>query len=105
MNELAMIFEKLDIDIMDVIDGARTKWNFNLYCPGAGVGGHCLPVRIRYYLVKKANEVGYHSKVIAAGRTINDYMPEHMFGLITDALNENEKPVNNSNIVILGLSL
>ena len=103
MNELAMIFEKLDIDIMDVIEGARTKWNFNVYCPGAGVGGHCLPVD-PYYLVKKANEVGYHSKVITAGRTINDYMPEHMFKLLTDALNENEKSVKNSNIVVLGLS-
>ena len=57
-----------------------------------------------YYLVKKAKEVGYHSKVIAAGRTINDYMPKHVFGLLTDALNENEKPVKNSKIVVLGLS-
>jgi len=94
MNELAMIFEKLDIDVMDVIDGASSKWNFNLYYPGAGVGGHCLPVDL-YYLVKKAKEVGYHSKVIAAGRTINDYMPKHMFELLIDALNENEKAVKN----------
>jgi nucleotide sugar dehydrogenase len=103
MNELAMIFEKLEIDVMDVIDGASSKWNFNVYYPGAGVGGHCLPVD-PYYLVKKAKEVGYHSKVIAAGRTINDYMPKHVFGLLTDALNENEKPVKNSKIVVLGLS-
>ena len=53
MNELAMIFEKLDIDVMDVIEGARSKWNFNVYYPGAGVGGHCLPVD-PYYLVKKS---------------------------------------------------
>jgi nucleotide sugar dehydrogenase len=103
MNELAMIFEKLDIDVMDVIDGASSKWNFNVYYPGAGVGGHCLPVD-PYYLVKKAKEVGFHSKVIAAGRTINDYMPKHVFGLLTDALNENEKSVKNSKIVVLGLS-
>ena len=103
MNELAMIFENLDIDVMDVIDGASTKWNFNVYFPGAGVGGHCLPVD-PYYLVKKAKEVGYHSKVIAAGRTINDHMPKHVFGLLTDALNENEKPVKNSKIAVLGLS-
>lgn len=56
---------------MEVIEGASTKWNFNAYYPGAGVGGHCLPVD-PYYLVNKAREVGYHSKVIAAGRTIND---------------------------------
>lgn len=103
MNELAMIFERLDIDIMDVIDGAKTKWNFNVYNPGCGVGGHCLPVD-PYYLVKKAKELGYHSKVIAAGRTINDNMPIHTLNLIQDALNEHEKSVRNSKIVILGFS-
>jgi nucleotide sugar dehydrogenase len=103
MNELAMIFEKLDIDIMEVIEGASTKWNFNAYYPGAGVGGHCLPVD-PYYLVNKAREVGYHSKVIAAGRTINDYMPTHVFNLISDVLNDNEKSIKNSKIVVLGLS-
>jgi nucleotide sugar dehydrogenase len=103
MNELAMIFEKIGIDVMEVIDGASTKWNFNAYYPGGGVGGHCLPVD-PYYLVKKAKELGYHSKVIAAGRTINDYMPKHVFGLLTDALNDNERPVKNSKVVVLGLS-
>ena len=103
MNELAMIFERLDIDIMDVIDGAKTKWNFNVYYPGCGVGGHCLPVD-PYYLVKKAKELGYHSKVIAAGRTINDNMPIHTLNLIQDALNEHEKSVKNSKIVVLGFS-
>jgi nucleotide sugar dehydrogenase len=103
MNELAMIFEKIGIDVMEVIDAASTKWNFNVYYPGGGVGGHCLPVD-PYYLVKKARELGYHSKVISAGRTINDYMPKHVFGLLTDALNDNEKSVKNSRIVVLGLS-
>jgi nucleotide sugar dehydrogenase len=103
MNELAMIFERLNIDIMDVIDGAETKWNFNVYYPGCGVGGHCLPVD-PYYLVKKAKELGYHSKVIAAGRTINDNMPIHTLNLIQDALNEHEMSLKNSKIVILGFS-
>lgn len=103
VNELAMIFERLDIDVMDVIDGASTKWNFNVYYPGAGVGGHCLPVD-PYYLVKKAKELGYHSKVIAAGRSINDNMPLHMLNLVQDALNEQEKSLKNSNIVVLGFS-
>lgn len=103
MNELAMIFEKIGIDVMEVIGGASTKWNFNTYYPGGGVGGHCLPVD-PYYLVKKAKELGYHSKVIAAGRTINDYMPKHVFDLLTDALNENERSVKNSKVVVLGLS-
>ena len=103
VNELAMIFERLDIDVMDVIDGASSKWNFNVYYPGAGVGGHCLPVD-PYYLVKKAKELGYHSKVIAAGRSINDNMPLHMLTLVQDALNELEKSLKNSNIVVLGFS-
>ncbi|ADZ09116.1 nucleotide sugar dehydrogenase [Methanobacterium lacus] len=103
MNELAMIFERLDIDVMDVIEGASTKWNFNVYYPGAGVGGHCLPVD-PYYLVKKAKELGYHSKVIAAGRSINDNMPLHVMNLVQDALNEQEKSIKNSKIVVLGFS-
>jgi len=68
----------MDIDVMDVIEAAATKWNFNVYYPGAGVGGHCLPVD-PYYLVTKAEELGYHSKVITAGRAVNDYMPLHVF--------------------------
>ena len=103
MNELALIFERLHIDIMDVIAAASTKWNFNVYYPGAGVGGHCLPVD-PYYLVHKAEELGYHSQVITAGRAINDYMPHHVFQLVADALNEQERAVNGSKIAVLGLS-
>ena len=103
MNELALIFERLHIDIMDVIKAAATKWNFNVYYPGAGVGGHCLPVD-PYYLVQKAAELGYHSKIITAGRAINDSMPMHILDLTVDALNERERPVNHSKIAILGFS-
>lgn len=103
MNELALIFGRMNIDIMDVIEAASTKWNFNVFHPGAGVGGHCLPVD-PYYLVKKAEELGYHSKVITAGRAINDYMPLHVFELLVDALNECERAVNNSKIVVFGFS-
>ena len=103
MNELALIFERLQIDIEDVIKAASTKWNFNVYYPGAGVGGHCLPID-PYYLVHKAAELGYHSQVITAGRAVNDYMPLHVFQLIADALNEKRRPVNQSKIVVLGLS-
>jgi nucleotide sugar dehydrogenase len=103
MNELALIFSRMNIDILDVIEAASTKWNFNVYYPGAGVGGHCLPVD-PYYLVKKAEELGYHSKVITAGRAINDYMPVHVFELLVDALNECERAVKNSKIVVLGFS-
>jgi len=103
MNELAMIFERMGIDIMDVIEAARTKWNFNVYLPGAGVGGHCLPVD-PYYLVKKAEELGYHARIITAGRSINDYMPHHVFGMLVEALNQNMRALKNSHIIILGLS-
>lgn len=103
MNELALIFERLQIDVMDVIKAASTKWNFNLYYPGAGVGGHCLPVN-PYYLMKKAEEVGYSPKVITAGKDINEYMPKHIFELLLEQLNELEKSVKNSKIVVLGYS-
>ena len=98
-----MIFGRMNIDIMDVIQAAATKWNFNVYYPGAGVGGHCLPVD-PYYLVKKAEELGYHSKVITAGRAVNDYMPLHVFELLVDALNECERAVKGSKVVVLGFS-
>jgi nucleotide sugar dehydrogenase len=103
MNELALIFERLHIDIMDVIQAASTKWNFNVYYPGAGVGGHCLPVD-PYYLVHKAEELGYHSQVITAGRAINDSMPLHVVQLLVDALNERERAVKGSKIAVLGFS-
>jgi UDP-N-acetyl-D-glucosamine/UDP-N-acetyl-D-galactosamine dehydrogenase len=98
MNELALIFERMQIDIMDVIKAASTKWNF-----GAGVGGHCLPVD-PYYLVQEAEERGYHPQVITAGRAINDYMPLHVVQLIVDALNEHERALNNAKIAVLGFS-
>ena len=93
----------MNIDIMDVIEAAGTKWNFNVYYPGAGVGGHCLPVD-PYYLVKKAEELGYYSKVITAGRAVNDSMPLHVFELLVDALNECERAVKGSKVVVLGFS-
>ena len=103
MNELALIFERMGIDVLEVIKAASTKWNFNVYYPGAGVGGHCLPVD-PYYLVSKAREFGYHSKVITAGREINDYMPYHIFELLRDALNDMERSVKNSKVAVLGFS-
>jgi nucleotide sugar dehydrogenase len=103
MNELALIFERMGIDAMAVIRAAATKWNFNVYYPGAGVGGHCLPVD-PYYLVNKAEELGYHPRVITAGRSVNDGMPLHVFDLLVEGLNAREKPLKNSKIVVLGFS-
>ena len=103
MNELALIFERLGVDVYEVIEAAGTKWNFIKFYPGAGVGGHCLPVD-PYYLTFKAQQLGFHPKVILAGRSVNDYMPKHMVELIVRGLNKLKKPVNGSKIVILGLS-
>jgi nucleotide sugar dehydrogenase len=102
-NEFAMIFQKMDIDVISVIEAASTKWNFTKYYPGPGVGGHCLPVD-PYYLTHKAMELGYHPQLILAGRSINDNMPYYVIDLIIDGLNELAKSINGSKITILGVS-
>ncbi|UCG68642.1 MAG: nucleotide sugar dehydrogenase [Thermoplasmata archaeon] len=102
-NELAMIFQRMDIDVISVIEAASTKWNFIKYYPGPGVGGHCLPVD-PYYLTHKAMELGYHPRLILAGRGINDYMPLHVVNLVVNGLNEVGKSVKGSKISILGIS-
>ena len=101
MNELALICERMDLDIQEVLDAAFTKWNFGRYFPGPGVGGHCLP-HDPYYLVNKAIETGYKARIIIAGRELNDSMPLHMFDLLVSGLNEQSKPINGSNIAVFG---
>jgi len=103
MNEVALICERMGIDVMGVIDAAATKWNFNVYYPGAGVGGHCLP-KDPWYLVKAAERLGYHAQVVTAGRRVNDSMPHHVFELLVRALNDSGRSMKGSRIVILGLS-
>ncbi|HDL15491.1 MAG TPA: nucleotide sugar dehydrogenase [Euryarchaeota archaeon] len=103
MNELALIFDKLNVDVFEVIEAAATKWNFVKYYPGAGVGGHCLPVD-PYYLTFKAQQLGYHPKVILAGRSVNDSMPSHVVNLVVRGLNNIGNPVKGSKIVVLGIS-
>ncbi len=103
VNELALIFEKLGLDVMDVIKAASTKWNFIPYYPGPGVGGHCLPVD-PYYLTKKAQEKKYEPKIILAGRSMNDYMPYKVVELIKEGLKEIGKTVNGSKVLVLGAS-
>src|SRR5690606_35140230 len=76
INELAVIFEKLGIDTLEVLQAAGTKWNFLPFRPGL-VGGHCIGVD-PYYLTHKAQAVGYHPEVILSGRRINDSMGEHV---------------------------
>jgi len=102
MNELSLIFEKLGLDTKAVLDAACTKWNFQRYSPGL-VGGHCIPVD-PYYLVYKARELGYNSQVILAGRSINNYMAKHVAELTIKALNNTNKVINGSKILIMGLT-
>jgi len=102
MNEVALICEKLGLDVMNVIKAASTKWNFHVYLPG-GVGGHCLP-KDPWYLVKAAEKEHYLAEVITAGRRINDGVPLHLFDLLVEKLNYAGKPVKGSKIVVLGLS-
>lgn len=73
VNELAIIFDKMDIDVNEVLEAAETKWNFLKFKPGL-VGGHCISID-PYYMIYKAEEFGYNPKVIGAGREVNDYMP------------------------------
>jgi len=102
MNELSLIFERMGLSTRQVLEAARTKWNFQPYAPGL-VGGHCIPVD-PYYLVHKAKELGYHSQVILAGRAINDHMPRHVATLALKALNEAGKVPRQSRLLIMGLT-
>ena len=102
MNELSLIFERMGLDTRAVLDAAGTKWNFHPYRPGL-VGGHCIPVD-PYYLVMKAEEIGYHPQVILACRAINDSMPKHVADLTIKGLNEVGKVIRGSKVLIMGLT-
>ncbi|MCK9631818.1 MAG: nucleotide sugar dehydrogenase [Methanoregula sp.] len=102
MNELALIFGRMGLDTQAVLDAAGTKWNFHPYRPGL-VGGHCIPVD-PYYLVMKAEEIGYHPQVILAGRAINDSMPKHVADMAIKGLNEVGKVIKGSRVLIMGLT-
>jgi len=102
MNELAIIFQKMGLNTRDILDAAATKWNFHKYSPGL-VGGHCLPVD-PYYLVYKAKEMGYQPQVILAGRTINDAMPKYIVEMTIKALNNVQKEIRGSKVLVMGLT-
>lgn len=102
MNELALIFDKLNIRTQDVLEAAKTKWNFLPFTPGL-VGGHCIGVD-PYYLTSKAEEMGYHPQVILAGRRINDGMGAFIAQKALKLLIQQNKPVQNAKVSILGLT-
>jgi UDP-N-acetyl-D-galactosamine dehydrogenase len=102
MNELALIFHKIGIDTMDVLEAAGTKWNFLPFRPGL-VGGHCIGVD-PYYLTHKADKLGYHPQVILAGRRINDGMGKYVAEQTVKQMIQVGFPVKNAKINVLGLT-
>ena len=102
MNELSIIFNKLDINTKDVLEAAATKWNFLPFHPGL-VGGHCIGVD-PYYLTYKAKMIGYHPEVILAGRKINDEMPSYLANLIIKKLVASGLDKSSIQINILGMT-
>ena len=102
MNELAVIFDRLDIDTLEVLQAAETKWNFLPFRPGL-VGGHCIGVD-PYYLTHKAEMLGYHPEVILAGRRINDGMAAYVAQQTVKQLIRAGSPVKNAKVNVLGLT-
>ena len=102
MNELSLIFRKLGIDTLEVLQAAGTKWNFLPFRPGL-VGGHCIGVD-PYYLTHKAQEVGYHPEVILAGRRINDSMASYVADETVKLMLRKNLPVLGGRVLVLGLT-
>lgn len=102
VNELAKIFNRLNIDTDEVLQAAGTKWNFLKFKPGL-VGGHCIGVD-PYYLAQKAQEVGYHSEIILAGRRLNDGMGEYIAHEVIKLMIKKAIAIKDANILVLGIT-
>jgi UDP-N-acetyl-D-galactosamine dehydrogenase len=102
VNELAKIFNKMNIDTNDVLEAAGTKWNFLPFKPGL-VGGHCIGVD-PYYLAQKAQEMGYHPEIILAGRRMNDSMGQYIASEVIKLMLKNDLKVKGANILVLGIT-
>ncbi len=102
MNELALIFDRIGIDTLEVLQAAGTKWNFLPFRPGL-VGGHCIGVD-PYYLTHKAEMIGYHPQVILAGRRINDGMGAYVAQQTLRQLIKNGSPLPGAKVIVLGLT-
>ncbi|MGA9031513.1 MAG: nucleotide sugar dehydrogenase [Sulfuricaulis sp.] len=102
MNELAIIFHKLGIDTIEVLEAAGSKWNFLPFRPGL-VGGHCIGVD-PYYLTQKAERIGYHPEVILAGRRINDSMGKYVAEQTIKQIIQAGHSVNGSHVIVLGIT-
>jgi UDP-N-acetyl-D-galactosamine dehydrogenase len=102
VNELALIFDRIGIDTNDVLEAAATKWNFLKYKPGL-VGGHCIGVD-PYYLVHKAESLGYHSEVILSGRRVNNEIAAFIAHKILKLMISKDYKIRNSNALIMGIT-
>jgi UDP-N-acetyl-D-glucosamine dehydrogenase len=104
VNELAILCNKMDINVWEVIDAAKSKpYGFQAFYPGPGLGGHCIPLD-PYYLSWKAREYGFHTSMIESSMMINDRMPEYCAERSSKILNRFKKSVNGSNILVLGVA-
>ena len=103
VSELSLMFEKLGIDTNKVLEAAKKKYNFQIHYPGAGVGGPCLPIN-SYQLLNTAKRIGSNLTIIESGRKINEKMPDHVVELTSNAFKESKKSIENSEILILGVS-
>lgn len=102
VNELAKIFNLMDINTHDVLEAASTKWNFLPFKPGL-VGGHCIGVD-PYYLAQKAQEYGYHPEIILAGRRLNDSMGQYVAAQVIKTMIKKDISVHNAKILMLGIT-
>ena len=104
VNEMAILADKMDIDIWEVIEAAETKpYGFMAFYPGPGLGGHCIPID-PFYLTWKAREVDYHTKLIETAGEINNSMPDFVIDRLMKVLNKYKKPLNGSKILLLGVA-
>lgn len=104
INELAILCNRMGIDLWEVIEAAKTKpFGFTAFYPGPGLGGHCIPLD-PYYLTWKAREYGFHTSMIEASMMINDHMPEYTVERCGKILNRHRKALNGSRVLVLGVA-
>ena len=104
VNEIALMSRKMDINVWEVIDAAKTKpFGFMPFYPGPGLGGHCIPID-PFYLSWKARQSGFECRFIELAGQVNGSMPEHVLQLVSDALNSVKKPINGSRIHLFGIA-
>ncbi len=104
VNELAMLCDRMGVDVWEVIDAAKTKpYGFTAFYPGPGLGGHCIPLD-PYYLSWKAREYGFHTSMIEASMMVNDRMPEYCVNRAARVLNDHEKALKGADVLVLGVA-